>query len=180
MPLYAAGQRIRGSEINALPALYRVSTPQGTGAAGSTALRDIAGLAFSAEANGLYLVECFLAYHATEAGDIKFAWVVPPNTVQGDSPVYTGSWWTAQGIDPIGMAGVAGTPGLLDVALNLTLTAPHARSGDNSVPVLACPVAFIQLGTSAGTVKLQFAQQNLAAHDTTIRVGSCMRVSRLA
>ena len=65
MPLYAAGQRIRGSEINALPALYRVSTPQGTGAAGSTALRDIAGLAFSAEINGLYLVECFLAYHAT-------------------------------------------------------------------------------------------------------------------
>ena len=28
MPLYAAGQRIRGSEINALPQLYRVASPQ--------------------------------------------------------------------------------------------------------------------------------------------------------
>ena len=53
------------------------------------------------------------------------------------------------------------------------------RSGDDSVPVLACPVAFIQIGATAGTVKLQFAQQSLAAHDTTIRAGSCMRVSRL-
>lgn len=176
MPLYAAGQRIRGSEINALPALYRVSTPQGTGAAGSTALRDIAGLAFSAEINGLYLVECFLAYHATQAGDIKFGWVVPTGTVQGDSPVYTGSWWTAQGIEP---ASASGTPGSLDAAINAVLTATHARSGDDSVPVLACPVAFIQIGATAGTVKLQFAQQNLAAHDTTIRAGSCMRVSRL-
>lgn len=174
MPLYAAGQRIRGSEINALPALYRVSTPQICN--NSAVLRDVAGLAFSAEVNGLYLVECFLAYHALQSGDIKFAWVVPAGTVQGDSPIYTGSWWTAQGIDP---ASSTGTPGSLDAALNLTLTGSHARSGDDAVPVLACPVAFVQLGATAGTVKLQFAQQSAVVHDTTIRAGSCMRVSRL-
>lgn len=178
MPLYAAGQRIRGSEINALPALYRVSSPQGTGAAGSTTLRDVAGLAFTGEINGLYLVECFLAVHATEAGDIKFAWVVPSGTVNGDAPgLYLGSWWSPNGIDA-GSSG--GTPGVMNRMTELTLTTSREVSGDNSVPTLVTPVAFIQIGTNAGTVKLQFAQQNLAAHDTTIRVGSCMRVSRLA
>lgn len=177
MPLYAAGQRIRGSEINALPALYRVSTPQGVGAAGSTTLRDVTGLAFSAEVNGLYLVECFLVYHATETGDIKFAWIVPSGTVNGDAPgLYYGSWWSPNGIDA-GSAG--GTPGVINAMAELTPTTPREVSGDNAVPTLATPVAFLQIGATPGTVKLQFAQQNLAAHDTTVRVGSCMRVSRL-
>jgi hypothetical protein len=175
MVQYTAGQRIRGSEINALPQVYRVQTPQICN--NSATLRDVAGLAFSAEVNGWYLVECFLAYHATQAFDIKFAWVVPSGTVQGDSPIYTGSWWSAQGVDP---GSSVGTPGALDAAINLSLPTSHARSGDDVVPVLACPVAFVQLGGTAGTVKLQFAQSVAGVHDTTIRTGSCMRVSRLA
>jgi len=174
MVQYTAGQRIRGSEINALPQMYRVTTPQICN--NSTAMRDVAGLSFSGEVNAAYLVECFLAYHATEAGDIKFAFSVPSGTVQGDSPVYTGSWWAVVGIEP-GQSG--GTPGLLDAAIKASVTDFHPRSGDNSVPVFAMPVAFIQLGGTAGTVKLQFAQSAGAVHDTTIRVGSCMRVSRL-
>jgi hypothetical protein len=178
MVLYTAGQRIRGSEINALPQLYRVTTAQTCN--NDTALRDLAGLAFAADANAWYLVECFLAYHAHESGDIKFAWAPAGLFVQGDNPQYTGSWWSAQGLDPIGMAGVNGSPGLLDAAINATLTGSHARSGDNSVPVLACPVAFVQIGATAGTVRLQWAQQTAFVHPTTIRTGSCMRVSRLA
>jgi hypothetical protein len=175
MVQYTAGQRIRGSEINALPQMYRVTTPQICN--NSTSLRDVTGLAFQAEVNGLYLVECFLAYHATEAGDIRFGWVVPSGTVQGDSPVYTGSWWAMLGVEP-GQSG--GTPGALDAAVLANLNTTHARSGDNSVPVFVMPIAFVQIGATAGTVKLQFSQQVTAVHDTTIRVGSCMRVSRLA
>ena len=175
MVLYAAGQKIRGSEINALPQLYRVTTPQICN--NSTTLRDITGLAFSGEVNAAYLVECFLACHAHETGDIKFAWVVPAGTVQGDSPQYTGSWAAVLGID-VGSSG--GTPGVLDNTVIATVTNANARSGDNSVPVLHIPIAYIQLGATAGTVKLQFAQNTTFVHDTTIQVGSCMRVSRLA
>jgi len=174
MVLYTAGQRIRGSEINSLPQLYRVTTPQICN--NSTTLRDVAGLAFAADANAAYLVECFLAYHATTGGDIKFAFAPAGLFVQGDSPVYTGSWWAAQGIDP----NAAGARGDFDARIKATLTTSWERAGDNADPVLACPVAFVQIGAAAGTVRLQFAQQNLAVHDTTIRVGSCMRVSRLA
>jgi hypothetical protein len=175
MVQYAAGQIIRANEINSLPQMYKVTTPQICN--NSTAQRDITGLAFQADANASYLVECFLAYHATEAGDIKFAWTVPAGAAGGDSPIYTGSWWGVLGVEP-GQAG--GTPGLLDAAVKSIITDFHARSGDNSVPAIAIPVSYIQLGGTSGTCKLQFAQAAAAVHDTTIRVGSCMRVSRLS
>lgn len=176
MPLYAAGQKIRGSEINSLPQVYRVATPQICN--NSTTQRDITGLAFAAEANAFYLVECFLAYHATETGDIKFAWAPASGLfVQGDSPIYTGSWWGIVGVEP-GQTG--GTPGLLDAAVKSIASDFHARSGDNSVPVFGMPVSVLAIGATAGTARLQFAQNVAAVHDTTVRAGSCMRVSRMA
>lgn len=175
MPLYAAGQRIRGSEINALPQLYRVASPQICN--NSTAMRDVVGLTFQADVNGMYLIECFLACHASTSGDIKFGWVVPSGTLQNDVPTqYQGSWWSAQGVD----ASASGGRGSLDSRITATLTTSWERSGDGTYPVLICPVALAVIGATAGAVKLQFAQQNLAVHDTTVRQGSCMRVSRLA
>ena len=61
MPLYAAGQRIRGSEINALPALYRTTGDQQNNTASYV---NATGLAFAGEVNAWYLIECFLFYKA--------------------------------------------------------------------------------------------------------------------
>jgi hypothetical protein len=174
MVQYAAGQKIRGSEINALPQIYRVSTPQICN--NSVSFRDVVGLSFQAEINAWYLVECFLAYHATTVGDIKFVWVVPAGAVGGDSPIYNGSWWTANGLP----TSASGNPGSLDCAVISNTSTLHARSGDNVSPLLACPVGHIMVGANPGTCKLQFAQNTNVVHDTTIRTGSCMRVTRMA
>ena len=174
MTLYTAGQKVRAAELNTLPQTYRVASPQICN--NSTSLRDIVGLSFAGEANAIYLVESFLAYHATTTGDIRFGWIVPSGAAGGDSPIYTGSFWTAQGVQPT----AAGAQGFIDESINTTITTTHARSGDNAVPVLACPVTFIAVGSTAGTCKMQFSQQSAIVHDTTIRVGSCMRVTKMA
>ena len=176
MPLYAAGQRIRGSEINALPQLYRVASPQICNA--SVALRDVVGLTFQGDVNGEYLCECFLACHAHETGDIKFAWVLPSGSLVNDVPtLYQGSWHAALGVDS-SVSG--GNPGILDSKVNATPGTAIAKSGDAVDPILIVEVAHIQVGVNAGAVKLQFAQNVSTAHDTTVRQGSVMRVSRLS
>lgn len=174
--LYSAGQRIRGSEINALPQLYRVASPQICN--NSASLRDVVGLTFQADVNGEYLAECFLACHAHETGDIKFAWVLPSGSLINDVPtLYQGSWHAVLGVDS-GSSG--GNPGVLDAKISATPGTAIAKSGDNVDPTLVLAIAHIQIGANAGAVKLQFAQNSAFAHDTTVRQGSCMRVSRLA
>lgn len=174
MPLYTAGQRIRASEINALPQLYRVTTPQICN--NSATLRDVTGLAFQADINALYLVECFLFCHVSTAGNIKFAWVVPSGTLQTDSPTqYAGSIWGAQGI----VSSAGSGAGSLDSRVSAALTTAQARSGDAGTAILLCPVMVVAIGTTSGTVKLQYAQNAATVHDTTVRAGSTMRVSRL-
>lgn len=176
MPLYAAGQRIRGSEINALPQLYRVASPQICN--NSATLRDVVGLTFQGDVNGEYLCECFLACHAHETGDIKFAWILPSGSLVNDVPtLYQGSWHAVLGVDT---SVVGGTPGIYDSKISATPGTALAKSGDNVDPVLIVEVAHLQIGVNAGAVKLQFAQNSAFAHDTTVRQGSCMRVSRLA
>lgn len=176
MPLYAAGQRIRGSEINALPQLYRVASPQICN--NSVALRDVVGLTFQGDVNGEYFCECFLACHAHETGDIKFAWTVPAGSLINDVPtLYQGSWHSVFGVDA---ASSGGNPGVLDAKISATPGTALAKSGDNVDPVLIMAVAHLQLGTTAGAVKLQFAQNAAFVHDTTVRQGSVLRVSRLA
>lgn len=176
MPLYAAGQRIRGSEINALPQLYRVASPQICN--NSATLRDVVGLTFQGDVNGEYFCEAFLACHAHETGDIKFAWVLPSGSLVNDVPtLYQGSWHSALGVDS-GSSG--GNPGVLDAKISATPGTAIAKSGDNTDPVLIVEVAHLQIGVNAGAVKLQFAQNSAFAHDTTVRQGSVLRVSRLA
>lgn len=174
MPLYTAGQRIRGNEINSLPQLYRVTAPQICN--NSAALRDVIGLTFQGDVNAAYLCECFLACHAHETGDIKFGWSLPAGSLVNDVPtLYQGSWHAVLGVDS---ASSGGNPGILDAKISATPATAIAKSGDNTDPCLVLAIASIQVGANAGAVKLQFAQNSAFAHDTTIRQGSCMRVTR--
>ena len=174
MPLYAAGQKIRGSEINALPQTYRVSSPQICN--NSVTLRDVAGLAFQGEINAWYLVECFLGAHVHPTGKIKLQWSVPAGADTIGSPLYTGSMWTVQGILQTENA----AQGKFDSTLIGNVTTPHVRSGDIDEALMLAPIAMIVMAGTPGTCKLQFAQSVLQVHDTVIRAGSCMRVSRTA
>jgi hypothetical protein len=173
MPLYAAGQKIRGNEINALPQTFRAAVP--SFCPNSNTLRDITGLAFPGDANGWYTVEAILAYHASVAAKIRFAWALPGDYVPGNGAAGTGSWWTALGLSNAATNGV----GDLDAVINDSLTLAHNRAGSDSVPMFMQVIAFVMMGPTAGSVRLQFSQQTSNSHNTTIRAGSALRVTKL-
>ena len=167
MPLYAAGQRIRGSEINALPQLYRTTGDQSTT---SATFINCVGLAFAGEVNAAYLIECFLFYKAKLTADIKCQWTFPAGAA---------GWWAADGIDSGQSGGSSGT--LTRQSLLFATPGVHAFNGGDSIDVFAKPAATIAIATTPGTVQLQYAQLTAdGANPTTVRAGSCIRVSRLA
>ena len=166
MPLYAAGQRIRGSEINALPALYRVTTEQSNN---TTVFSNCAGLAFQAEVSAAYLVELFIFFNVKKAADILMGWTLPSGAV---------GLWTPGGVDA-GSTGALGNYNSFVVAVQGG--GLHAAAGDDASDVYCAPHATITNGATAGTVQFQFRQFTLdAANPCKVRAGSCMRVSRLA
>jgi len=165
MPLYTAGQRIRGSEINALPQTYRVTTDQSNN---TVSLINCAGLAFTGEVNAAYLVECFLFYSAKMATDIAVQWTCPSGA---------SGFWGASGTESGSGSGAVGQVNRQGLPIPTGL---HAFNGDDGVAaVYADPVASIFL-TNAGTVQLQFRQLTVnTPNPTIIRAGSAIRVSRL-
>lgn len=169
MPLYAAGQRIRGSEINALPQLYRTTGDQSkTDATYSNAI----GLSFQGEASAWYLVECFLFYHAAAGVDIMFKWAASPAGLTG--------WWGADGVESGSGSGAVGQVNRQALVIP---TGDHAFNGDDgsTIDVFAAPVATMQIGSTAGTAQLQYRQRVAnGGSPATLRGGSAIRVSRLA
>jgi hypothetical protein len=169
MPLYVAGQRIRGSEINALPQLYRTANDQSKIDASYS---NANGLAFQGEINAWYLVECFLFYHAAMGVDIMFKWAASPAGLTG--------WWGADGVESGSGSGAVGQVNRQALVLPV---GDHAFNGDDSttVDVFAAPVATMQLAATAGTVQLQYKQRVAnGGSPATLRAGSAIRVSRLA
>jgi hypothetical protein len=163
MVQYTAGQRIRGSEINALPQLYRVTTDQTNSTA---SFADVVGLAFTGEVSGLYLVECFLIYKSPAARDIRFQWVVPSGTT---------GWWAANGNE----AGSSTVGQTNRQTLAIQTPGVHAFAGDDALESNVTPWAYVALGGVAGTVKLQQSQLSAGTGPTLVRAGSSIRVSRL-
>lgn len=165
MPLYAAGQRIRGSEINALPQTYFCANDQ---ISTTTTMINAVGLAFTADVSARYLVECFLFYRAGLGNDLKLQWTFPTGA---------SGRWGADGIDTGASTGAVGS--VNRQALLMQTPGVHAFNGDNGVDVFAKPALMFVTGASPGVAQLQFAQL-AAGGNTTIWAGSCLRVSRLA
>jgi hypothetical protein len=166
MPLYTAGQRIRGSEINALPQVYCMTADLTSTVIFTTAYVNATGLAFAAEANARYLVELFLHYNAPAARDIMCAWTYPAGA--------TGRWG-ADGIESGSGGGAVGQVNRQSLAEN----GAHAFNGSDAIDVFAAPVTSWLIGTTPGTVQFKFAQLS-AGGSTILKAGSAMRVSRMA
>jgi hypothetical protein len=162
MVQYTAGQRIRGSEINSLPSLYRVATDQTNN---SATFADVVGASFVGEVNGLYLVECFIIYKSPAARDIRFQWVVPAGAT---------GWWAANGNE----AGSSTVGQTNRQTLPIQTPGVHAFAGDDSLESNVTPWAYVAL-VGSGTVKLQQSQLSAGAGPTVVRAGSSIRVSRL-
>lgn len=163
MTLYTAGQKVRAAELNALPQMYFMAADISRTTSASYA--NATGLSFAADASTRYLVECFLSYAAPTAAGIKFQWTYPASTT---------AWFGADGTTFSANSAVG------DINhQSLTVVGEHAFSGDAGVDVLAKPTAMFLLSTTAGTIQLQFKQQATSG-TTTLRAGSCIRVSKMA
>lgn len=166
MPLYAAGQKIRGNEINALPQTYRVTSNQVIN--NNTNLINAVGLAFQGEANGIYLVEGLVCYKSNATPGLKLAWSIPVGVT---------GWG--------GMQGTAGPTNRVSdwnaVAFLDDFTATFGITGDDTSwgAIICSPLACMTFGANAGTAQLRFAQNTAQASNTTIYAGSCLRVSRI-
>ncbi len=165
MPLYTAGQKIRASELNALPQTYWLTTDLTSTVIWSTAYVNATGLAFAADANAKYLVEMVLYYLAPVARDIVVAW---------SFPVGSTGWWGADGLDAGSPAGGVGQVNRQAIAID----GIHAFAGGDGIHNNATPNAQFNIGASAGTVQFKFAQLSQGG-STILKNGSCMRVTKL-
>lgn len=171
MPLYTAGQRIRGSEINALPQLYRVGTDQSNNTANYV---NCTGLSFQAEVSAWYLIECFLFYMAHSAADMLCRWQFPAGAT---------GWWAADGIEAGQSTPIPSVGSVNRQSTAFQTPGEHGFAGSSGAPTdtFAKPAATIQIGSTSGTVQLQYRQFTVnSGNPTIIRAGSALRVSRLA
>lgn len=165
MPLYAAGQKIRGNEINALPQVYYVANDLTSTVIFTTAYVNATGLSFAADANARYLAELFLFYNAPSNRDIMCAW---------NYPVGSTARFGADGIESGSGTGSVGSVNRQSLAID----GAHAFNGGDSIDAFAGPVTSFLIGSTPGTVQFKFAQLS-AGGSTILRSGSAMRVSRL-
>ena len=164
MALYVAGQRIRASELNRLPQTYRITND--TTVNTSAAYLNAGAMAFSGEANGIYLLEPFVCYRTGSVPGIKFRWQIPDGVT---------GWWGAQAVTGSSRIGDFDSSSFLN-----DFTANFGASGDSILAQVIAQKAVAIYSTIPGTMQLQFAQTTADPSNTTIKSGSVMRVTQLA
>ena len=169
MPLYAAGQRIRASELNTLPQTYRVLTDQVCN--NDASYRNANGLAFPGEVNGVYLIEGVICYRTGLTPGIKFQWSVPGGVT---------GWYGLQAV--VGTpSGAGGRIAWMDSSSFVNdFTANFGANGDSTLAQILSPKGVAIFGATAGSMQFRYAQSTANASDTKILAGSCLRVTRLA
>ncbi len=126
-------------------------------------------LAVALAANATYIVECVVIYDSSTAADIQFAWTGPTGTTFD---------WTNNGIS----TGAAGGTS------SITVTRSPIGSG-NPLPAGGVGVGsklFAQIrgivvtSSTTGNLQLMWAQNTSDATNTTVRINSFLRLTRVA
>ncbi len=135
----------------------------------STVLVDSTNLQLALVANAVYEIECFLILDAGTAGDIKV----------GFARTGAGTWtfdWTPNAISA---AAASYSASVNKTALTLadTVIVPGVAVGTKTV---AHPKGLVITDATAGTFKVQFAQNASDGTATTLYAGSYIKARRLA
>lgn len=133
----------------------------------TTALQDDDALFAALPAAGTFQFELNLTYMATTVADIKFAFTWPAGA--------TAEW----GIISLATAATTSTGDANFGFQNVSGTAISAGGIGAANPVPAQIFGDIVMGGTAGNLRLQWAQQNLEASNTTVRIRSNLRVWRV-
>lgn len=170
---FVAGQKIRAADLNAGQPLYGRVTSDVTVISTTTQV-NATGLSVALEANATYALEGWVYYESTSAADIKFGVTGPA----GYAAVIS---WKGP---PVSGAPFAGTsPRINYVDQGAFAPGNYTLGGDTEfagVWVASEPKGFITTGSTAGTFQVIFAQATSTAVNTKVKVGSWIRVARMA
>lgn len=162
-----AGQKIRGYDLNNLLPVLVMATAD-TSRVSSTVLLDATGLALPVEADAAYVIDGYIAYDSNATADFKAAFTAPSGAA---------GHWTLYGL------GSATTGSVGDIGAfrsNAWTTAISAGGSDSFSGTLgAIPRGYLATDV-AGTLQLQFAQNNSNVNATWVRTGSWLRAVRVA
>jgi len=137
----------------------------------STTLQDDNELQFAVDANTRYTIEFFLIYNTLAAADLKAQYTVPAGA---------SLTWVSDGI----ASGTTVTVDTVSRTAQFIGSTPPAHGGvevpaATPVDMIAFHKGLLTIGATAGTLKLQWAQQVSSATATYIRANSTMILTRI-
>src|SRR5688572_4182213 len=166
VPAFAAGAKLRASELNSFVLLTAYCTADVTFTSNTT-LANITGMSVSLEASAEYIFDGYIAYRAASATpDFKMAFTIPTGA--------TGHWM----LHSLSAASAA-NPGNLDAQHSTSFTTALTGGTDATLGIAALPAGYV-LTTNAGTMQVQAAQNTSNAATLTVFKGSWIRFQRVA
>lgn len=134
----------------------------------SAALQNDNDLVLSVVADTKYLLESQIIYDSGTTPDIKFAWVGPAAATLD---------WTTNALG----TGATGVNGALTVGNSVIGDAGVLAAGGvgAGTAVTAMARGILQVGATAGTLQLRWAQNTADVSDTIVKVRSWMRLTKV-
>jgi hypothetical protein len=167
IPTWTVGEVLTSSDVNTWLVPRHVTKPSDQSATSTTTLADDTDLQFTVSANAEYewnmLLTCTGA--TINTGDVKFTFTWPAGAV--------GKWYGD------GFAVAAGSPSPAVIHVEDTSGSAHAFGVDGSGLSPVRVTGRVTVSSTAGTLKLRWAQNTSNATATKVLAGSAMTVRRV-
>lgn len=165
-PRWLAGDQPTPEDLNGLILSARKTVTEPL--ASSTTMQNDDELFVAAEASAAYRMELFLLSDSGTAGKIKIGWSAPSGASL--------AW---------GVLGPATTEATNTAVASMnmqsrTTTEVASLGGSTSTGVLALAFGTLTVGSTAGTLQFQWAQNALSVTNTNVRAGSHLLLTRIA
>lgn len=165
VPTWSVGQVLAAADVNSwfIP-LSAIKTADQSVTSSTTPVSDTE-LFVPLVATGSYQFECFLYFEGGAAGssDIKWKWIIPT----GSTMRYTWTGWNNTGsVARSGDGQVAGD----------TPSSASAGVGNTHGVIM---IGTVVVGTNAGNLQLQWAQNVSSATSTVVHAQSCLVLRRI-
>lgn len=167
-PTFLAGQRITAALLrSAQPQVIRKTAD--TSRSATTTFADDPHLTFAVEANGVYVMDGWVKYFADPTPDIKIQFTTPSGTL--------GEWaWIMPGSGTL----TTGTAGYSIRTETNDVSGSRTGYGTSDSTMFTPMSALWRVGSAAGSITMQWAQNTSNATATVIYTDSWLRFQRIA
>jgi hypothetical protein len=133
----------------------------------SSTLQDDDHLTLSISANATYVVEAMFIYDGTTTADVKLSWVGPSGATLD---------WVRGGLD----SGAAAAAGSMNQGYQSISGTPSLGTIGIGTKMAATPKGLLKTSSTAGTFKLQWAQNTADPTNTTMYTNSWLQLRQVA